>query len=283
MHVLKANLNCGRSYHGKIATNDVFIAHPDSGASNHMSHRWELFNSTTFKMLSKPIPISLGDDSKIFATGKGTIRLMFNIDGKKRKGEFSNVLFVPELKVTLLSVRQSARLPHCKVVFDDNLCEYIDKTTNKVIAQAYASDTNDLYTLDTTPIVQKVAANLVSSPSQSININTLHRRLGHLGIDNCHTLVNHHLVDGVDKIIGKEEFCEGCAYGCSKRKHHPSTGTKTKRQLERVHINLCGPLPNSLGGNKYFLLIIDEHTHYQWVKFLPRKSDASICLQRWKL
>jgi len=87
-------------------------------------------------------------------------------------------------------------------------------------------------------------------------------------------MVNHRLVDGVDKIMGKEVFCEGCAYGHLKRKSHPSTGTITKQQLERIHIDLCGPIPTSLSGNKHFLLIINKHTHYSWVEFLPKKSDA---------
>ena len=247
--VLRASLNSTRSSRDKLVTNGIFIAHPNSGASNHMSHKLELFNPDSFKTLSKAIPISLGDDSEIFATGKGTIRLMFNVDGKKKEGRFTDVLFVPELKVTLLSVGQSARLPHCKVTFDDNTCEYIDKNTGEVIARTYASSSDDLYTLDATPIVQKVAAKLASSPSKTIDVNTLHRRLGHLGIDNCHTLINRRLVDGVDRIVGQETFCEGCAYECSKRKHHPSTDTRTKRHLERVHIDLCGPLPNSIGGN----------------------------------
>ncbi len=90
-------------------------------------------------------------------------------------------------------------------------------------------------------------------------------------------------VDRVDKIVGKEAFCEGCAYGWSKWKSHPSTGTITRCQLERVHIDLCGPIPNSFGGNKYFLLVINEHTHYSWVEFLPKKSDAFTRLKRWKL
>ena len=114
--------------------------------------------------------------------------------------------------------------------------------------------------LDTSPIIQKVAAKLASSPSRTINVNVLHRRLGHLGIDNCRVMVNHRLVDGVDKIVGKEEFCEGCAYGQSKCKHHPITSTKTRRQLERIHIDLCGPLPNSIGGNRYGV----KSTRFQW-------------------
>jgi hypothetical protein len=244
-----------------------------------MTHRRELFDSNSFETLAKPIPISLGDDSEIFATGKGMIRLMFNIDGNQKEGRFNNVLFVPELKVTLLSVGQSARLPHCKVVFNDNLCEYINKNTNKVIARAFASDDTDLYTLDTIPIVQKVAGNLVSSSSCSIDINVLHRRLGHLSIDNCHLMLNQKMVDGVDRVVGKEEFCEGCAYGQSKRKHHPPTGTRTKRWLERVHIDLCGPLPNSLGGNRCFLLIIDEYTHHLWIEIISKRAICSHALR----
>ena len=280
---LKASLNHSHSFHRKTSADTVFIAHPDSGALNHMCHKLELFDSESFRTLSKPIPISLGDDSEIFAMGKGTICLVFNVDGKKKEGKFSDVLFIPDLKVTLLSVGQSARLPHCKVVFDNNICEYIDKNTNKVIARARASSEDDLYTLDASPILQKVDANIAISPSKPINVNVLHRCLGHLGFDNCRTLVNCRMVDGVDRITGSDEFCEGCAYGHSRQKHHPSMDTKTKRRLERVHIDLCGPLPNSLGGNRYFLLIIDEHTHYHWVEFLPKKSDTFTQLQQWKL
>ena len=137
---------------------------------------------------------------------------MFNVDRKKSEGKFSDVLYIPELKVTLLSVGQSVQLPHCKVTFDGNVCKYIDKNTNEIITCAYASNDADLYTLDTSPVIEKVAAKL-TSPSSRIDINVLHRRLGHLGIDNCRIMVNHRLVDGVDKIVGKEEFCKGCAYG----------------------------------------------------------------------
>ena len=73
-----------------------------------MTHRMELFDQTSFKKLSRPITVSLGDDSEVFATGKGTIRLMLNINGKKKEGKFNDILYVPDLKVTLLSVSQSA-------------------------------------------------------------------------------------------------------------------------------------------------------------------------------
>jgi hypothetical protein len=66
----------------KAMKHDIFVAHPDSGALNHMTNRQELFNLDLFETLKKPIPISLGDDSEIFATRRGRLHLMFNIDGK---------------------------------------------------------------------------------------------------------------------------------------------------------------------------------------------------------
>ena len=78
-------------------------------------------------------------------------------------------------------------------------------------------------------------------------------------------MVNHQLIDGIDKVVGKEDFCEGCAYGHSKRRFNPSTGTIPIHQPERINIELCGPLPNPLGGNIYSSLITDGHTHHHWV------------------
>ena len=247
LRTLKATIIQVQSYHSKMSSYDLFITHPDSGASNHMTHKMELFDKSSFKKLLKPIPVSLGDNSEVFATGKGTISLLFNVDRKAKEGRFKDILCVPDLKVTLLSIRQSVRLPHCKVILNNNVCEYIDKYSGRVIACAYASGSTDLYTLDTTPIAQKVAAKLVSS--SSIDINILHRHLGHLGPDNCHMMIRCQLVDGVSSVGGKEEFCKGCTYGHSKWKSHPSTGTSTRHWLERIHIDICGPLPNSIGGN----------------------------------
>jgi hypothetical protein len=42
-------------------------------------------------------------------------------------------------------------------------------------------------------------------------------------------------------------------------------------------------LPNSLGSNCYFLLIINEHTHHLWVEIMSKKSQSFSHLKRWKL
>jgi len=73
MRVLKATIKRARSYKGRTSGDMLFVAHPDSGASKHMTHELKLFDSSSFKKLSKPIPVSLGDDPEVFATGSCNI------------------------------------------------------------------------------------------------------------------------------------------------------------------------------------------------------------------
>ena len=67
----------------------------DSGASNHMMAKINLFSSLE---TGKFIPIHMGDDSTIISEGQVTVDL--------ENGYFSNVLYVPFLASNLLSVYQ---------------------------------------------------------------------------------------------------------------------------------------------------------------------------------
>ena len=49
----------------------------------------------------------------------------------------------------------------------------------------------------------------------------------------------------------------------------------TSKPLQLVHMDLCGPSrTNSLGGESYFLLIIDYFSKLTWVEFLKYKSES---------
>ena len=41
-----------------------------------------------------------------------------------------------------------------------------------------------------------------------------------------------------------------------------------------VHSDICGPLPTSLGGCRYFLLFVDDFSRMTWVYFLKQNSEA---------
>ncbi|GFT35402.1 retrovirus-related Pol polyprotein from transposon TNT 1-94 [Trichonephila clavipes] len=62
----------------------------------------------------------------------------------------------------------------------------------------------------------------------------------------------------------------------SKRVSFKKTGAvRSKRPLELLHMDLCGPMPTeSQGGNKYFLSIIDDYSRKVTVFPIRNKSDV---------
>ncbi|KAI1001824.1 hypothetical protein K3495_g6378 [Podosphaera aphanis] len=55
-----------------------------------------------------------------------------------------------------------------------------------------------------------------------------------------------------------------------------------ENRLGLVQLDIAGPFPTSLRGNKYFMLIIDNATRRNWVICLPTKAAAVKELQIWK-
>ena len=57
---------------------------------------------------------------------------------------------------------------------------------------------------------------------------------------------------------------------------HPGTQTSaTSRPLELLHLDLMGlTRTESLGGKRYFMVLVDDFTRYTWVILLRSKLDA---------
>lgn len=50
---------------------------------------------------------------------------------------------------------------------------------------------------------------------------------------------------------------------------------RADKPLQLVHADLYGPItPVTLGGNKYFLLLVDDLSRWMWVYMIKEKSDA---------
>lgn len=73
-----------------------------------------------------------------------------------------------------------------------------------------------------------------------------------------------------------EQFCVGCSLGKQARTPFPqATAYRAEEKLELWHGDLCGPItPASAGGNKYFLLIVDDCSRYMWLEVLKSKDEA---------
>ena len=50
--------------------------------------------------------------------------------------------------------------------------------------------------------------------------------------------------------------------------------TRSQNLLEIVHIDISGPYPSTLCGNKYFITFIDDFSRYDYAFLIKEKSDA---------
>ena len=78
--------------------------------------------------------------------------------------------------------------------------------------------------------------------------------------------------------------CECCARckATIKRKIKPSKTAKATKYLERVHMDVCGPLQmKTYDGCQYFTVFVDEYTKYKWVYVHKDRTGSVDILKRW--
>lgn len=95
-------------------------------------------------------------------------------------------------------------------------------------------------------------------------------------------LLNEKCAFGKD-YVSDLSFYDHCVLG----KHHKTTFStsvhNTRTMLEYVHSDLWGSSSTpTLGGNRYFLSIIDDYTRKVWVYLLKEKSDTFDKFNNWK-
>nr|GEZ12515.1 integrase, catalytic region, zinc finger, CCHC-type, peptidase aspartic, catalytic [Tanacetum cinerariifolium] len=71
-------------------------------------------------------------------------------------------------------------------------------------------------------------------------------------------------------------LCSGCQLGKSiKHTHKPKTKNTNLEVLNTLHMDLCGPIRvQTINGNKYILVIVDDYSRFTWVKFLRLKDET---------
>ena len=85
-----------------------------------------------------------------------------------------------------------------------------------------------------------------------------HRRMAHLHHGELKVLKEY--VMGLPELsTGHNDVCKGCALGKYSKTTFPNNDSRTKRILELVHSNVCGPMSSqSLKGYEYFVTFIDD-------------------------
>nr|GEU61562.1 hypothetical protein [Tanacetum cinerariifolium] len=103
------------------------------------------------------------------------------------------------------------------------------------------------------------------------------RRLSHLNFDTINLLSKNDIVVGLLKSkFVKDHLCSSCELGKAKRKYfHTKLIPTSKRRLQLLHMDLCGPMrAASINGKRYVLVIVNDYSRYTWTHFLRSKDET---------
>ncbi|GJR93582.1 retrovirus-related pol polyprotein from transposon TNT 1-94 [Tanacetum coccineum] len=158
-----------------------------------------------------------------------------------------------------------------EVAFRKSTCYIRDLKGNDLLTCSCGSDLYSITLQDTStpnPICLLAKA---SSPQAWL----WHRRLSHLNFDTVNLLLKYDILTGLLKLkFVKDHLCSSCELGKSKQKSfHIKTTPSSKRRLQLLHMDLCGPMRvESINGKKYVLVIVDDYSRYTWTHFLRQRQ-----------
>jgi hypothetical protein len=278
-HYVSVARKLAKRVHAYVASDDLsdkrhhIIA--DTGASAHIMPYREWFDPATYRTLDQPHPVRFGDNSSVDAIGVGDVRLISRVSGKVFDITLSDVLHVPTFKISLVSVNRLCR-KDIRSVFLSGACEFW-KDNEKIMTGHHR---RKLYHLDARPVahIEPEMANA------TIDINVLHRRMGHHNVESLKRMVSKGRLANVEAVTGEPRFCEPCASAKIRKVHLPPKGhVNATRPLQIVHSDVGGPVNvRSHRGFSYWITFIDEHTRHPWVYFLRKKSDAEATYDQWR-
>ena len=129
--------------------------------------------------------------------------------------------------------------------------------------------------------VQRVLdhAHSVMEPGNTISISKLHQVTGHTGEHLLRPTANYMRL----KLTGKLAPCEVCAQAKTRQRNVPKKKMKKlpARPGYRVFIDICSFKQVSRGGNRHWLIVVDEFSDCAHSFFLNKKSDQIKMIPMW--
>nr|GEZ36176.1 hypothetical protein [Tanacetum cinerariifolium] len=134
-----------------------------------------------------------------------------------------------------------------------------------------------IYTLSSVEDVMKSSPICLLSKASKNKSWLWHRRLSHLNFGTINGLTRKDLFRGLPRLkFEKDHLCFACQLGKSKKHtYKPKTENTNLEVLNTLHMDLCGPMRvQTINGKKYILVIIDDYSRFNWVKFLRLKDET---------
>lgn len=239
----------------------------DSGASTHILTDKNLFKSfkKDFGVERHVIELANGEKINSVIEGCGDAIVFVHDSGRTPRAiTLKNTLYIPTFKQNILSV-SAATTDGATIKFHNNggTIEY-----NGFIFNLFKS--RNLYFIN----------NVVNRESKAKSLLFWHQALGHCNVEDILKLAKKgdiYISDPNSKLA-----CETCVLGKMSDFRNRQPDAKAKQPLEKVHLDLAGPIdPAAREGFKYVLICVDDHTGINCVYFLKNKSDTPKAFQKY--
>jgi hypothetical protein len=151
-----------------------------------------------------------------------------------------------------------------------------DLTTRNVIARS--NSTGPLYTLrlpssTASSRTSPCAMSTIAAPRILVVVamSTWHRRLGHPGPDALSTMSRSSFISCTSTT---HDFYHACQLGKHTRLSFSSSSNRAEKTFDLLHLDLWTSPVISVSSSKYYLVILNDFTHYLWTFPLKQKSDT---------
>nr|GEW04147.1 hypothetical protein [Tanacetum cinerariifolium] len=241
---------------------EIILFIVDSGCSKHMTVNLKLLINFVEKFLgtvkfeNDQIALILGHGDLV--QGGVTIKRVYYV-----KGLNHNLFFIGQFYDADL-----------EVAFRKSTCYIRDLKGNDLLTGSRGTDLYSI-TLQDTSSPNLICLKAKASSSQAW---LWHRCLSHMNFDTINLQSKNDIVIGLPKLkFVKDHLCSSYELGKAKQKSFQTKTTlSSKRRLQLLHIELCGPMRvASINGKKFVLVIVDDYYKYTWTHFLRSKDETS--------
>jgi hypothetical protein len=168
----------------------------------------------------------------------------------------------PNIIKNLISIRHFTTDNNCSIEFDLFGLSVKDLQTRNVIGRCNSS--SDLYPFY--PLTTSTSA-FIAAPT-----SLCHRRLGHLGHEALSKLISSSVIS-----CNKDDLhhiCHACQLGRHTRLPFGSSSSRALHNFDLMHCDLWTSPVVSVSGYKYYLVVLDDYSHYIWTFPLRLKSET---------
>jgi transposase InsO family protein len=251
-------------------SDDGGLWHLDTGATNHMSGSRAVFSELDRGVAGM---VRFGDGSVVKIEGRGTV--VFSCKNGEHRW-LNAVYYIPRLDTNLISVGQLDEEGY-DIHVKAGVMRIRDEQSH-LLARMQRSPSR-LYT-----IRLDISRPVCLTAQKADEAWHWHQRLGHISFQALRKLQSGDMVRGLPHIDHVDQLCDSCLAGKQRRSPFPvQAQRRAEGVLELVHGDICGPItPTTPSGNRYFLLLVDDMSHYMWLCLLASKDQAPAAIWRFK-